>query len=69
MSSGNSISSVFNFGSISVSIEIRLRAGRLEFSSRRGQWCFLSLRHPVQTDSGVNPVSYRMGSGGKLAGA
>jgi len=40
---------------------IRLRAGGGGFGSRQGQ--SLSLRHLVQTDSGVHPAHYPMGIG------
>jgi len=44
----------------SVSIEIILRAGRLEFNSRQ--------EHRVQIGSGAHPVSYPMGTGSSFPG-
>jgi hypothetical protein len=41
--------------------------GEREFESRQGK--NFSLLHIVQTGSGVHPTSYKMGTGGKAAGA
>jgi hypothetical protein len=47
---------------ISVSTETRLLAGRPAFDSRQGEGGdFLSLRHPIQTDSGAHP-GYMVGT-------
>jgi hypothetical protein len=40
--------------------------GEREFESRLGKKC--SLLHIVQTGSGVNPTSYKMGTGGSFPG-
>jgi len=57
-----------------VSIETRLRPGRPELNSLRGQRWGVSLHHRVQTDSGSHRTSYPMATGGyvpvgKAAGA
>jgi hypothetical protein len=49
----------------SVGIATGPRGGR-EFESRWGQK--FSLLHIVQTDSGVHPTSYKMGTGGSFPG-
>jgi hypothetical protein len=52
----------------SVSTQTRLRAGRLGFSSRKGQWWDFSLRHPAQIGPGAHQASYPMGTEGSYIG-
>jgi len=47
--------------------ETGLRVGQPWFSSRRGQWWYIFLRHRVQTSSGTNRASYPMGTGGSYS--
>jgi hypothetical protein len=52
----------------SVSVVIRLQAGRPRFDSWRRHRRNSFLRHRVQTGSGLHPASYLMGTGGSFAG-
>jgi hypothetical protein len=53
----------------SVSVVTRLRVGRPVYDSWQEQGVDFSLCHCMQTGSGAYPVSYPMGTGGKVAGA